>query len=459
MVEWLSSTTVDELITKSRLKSLKTELEALEAADLVETIEAVGAAKGLIVLRLLPPAKAAEVFTELTHSLRDELLEALTSEKLTELLQSMAPDDRTRIFEEMPGEAVQRLVNLLEPADRRTALALLGFPEGSVGRLMTPNYIMVRPDFTVRQALDHVRSRYVLAETANDLYVVDESGVLIDDILLGAVVAAPPGQRVRDVMDYRFVALQANQDQEEAVALFRRHYRSALPVVDSGGKLIGIVTLDDILAVSEREATEDFQKVGGLEALNEPYLATGFWTLIRKRGGWLLVLFLSEMLTASAMGRFEDEIAKAVVLALFVPLIISSGGNSGSQAASLIIRALAIGEVRTRDWWMVMRRELLSGLVLGIALGLVGFSRIALWSQFSNVYGPHWVLVATTIFVSLIGVVMWGTLSGSMLPLALKRIGLDPAVSSAPFVATLVDVTGIFIYFEVAMLVLKGTLL
>ena len=291
------------------------------------------------------------------------------------------------------------------------------------------------------------------------VYVVDEAGMLVDDIRMRGFLLAPLSAHVSDLMDNRYDALKATNDHQTAVNLFRRTGLFALPVTDTDGVLIGIVTIDDVLEVAETEATRDIQKIGGSEALDEPYMEISFARMVRKRAGWLIILFLSEMLTATAMGFFEDEIARAVVLALFVPLIISSGGNSGSQAATLVIRAMALGEVRLRDWWRVMRREVFSGLVLGGVLGLIGFLRITVWSAFSDIYGEHWLLVAMTIGISLVGIVLWGTLSGSMLPLLLRRVGLDPATSSAPFVATLVDVTGLIIYFSVAMLILRGTLL
>ena len=307
--------------------------------------------------------------------------------------------------------------------------------------------------------LDYVRAHGEDSETLNVIYVVDDQGLLVDDIRIREFLLAPLESRVADLMDRRFVALKATDDQEAAVAVFRQYDRTALPVTDTAGMLIGIVTIDDVLDVAEATATREIQRIGGSEALDEPYISIAFWRMIRKRAGWLTALFLGEMLTATAMGAFEEEISKAVVLALFVPLIISSGGNSGSQAATLVIRALALGEVGVRDWWRVMRREILAGLSLGAILGSIGFLRITLWSAFSDIYGPHWLLVAITVAVSLVGVVLWGTLSGSLLPFALKRLGFDPAASSAPFVATLVDVTGLVIYFSVALVVLRGTLL
>jgi magnesium transporter len=283
--------------------------------------------------------------------------------------------------------------------------------------------------------------------------------MLIDDIPLREFLLTDPANSVKSLMDNRFVALKATDNQETAVQVFRAKDRTALPVTDSAGVLIGIVTIDDVLDVAEQEATEDIQRFGGSEALNEPYMKIAFGRMVQKRAGWLTALFLGEMLTATAMGFFEKEIAKAVVLALFVPLIISSGGNSGSQASTLVIRALALGEVTLRDWWRVMRREIGAGLALGAILGTIGFLRITVWSQFSTMYGEHWMLVALTVSLALVGVVLWGTLVGSLLPFGLRRLGFDPATSSAPFVATLVDVTGLVIYFTVGIIVLRGTVL
>jgi magnesium transporter len=324
---------------------------------------------------------------------------------------------------------------------------------------MTPHYIAVRPYWTVQEVLDYVRRHGQDSETLNLVYVVDEHGVLIDDIRMRRFLLADPRRRVSDLIDNRFTALKATDDRQTAVNVFRQADLAALPVTYSEGALIGIVTSDDILDVAEELATEDIQMIGGSEALDEPYMRIAFHRMIRKRAGWLVILFLGEMLTATAMGFFEKEIERAIVLALFVPLIISSGGNSGSQAATLVIRALALGEVRLRDWWRIMRREIFSGLALGAILGSIGFLRIAVWSAFFDLYGPHWLLVAITVGVALIGVVLWGTLSGSMLPLVLRKLGFDPAASSAPFVATLVDVTGLVIYFSVAAVILRGTLL
>jgi magnesium transporter len=291
------------------------------------------------------------------------------------------------------------------------------------------------------------------------IYVIDKDNRLVDDLRIRQILLASPRTKVADLMDSRFTALRANDHREKAIEEFKDTDLLALPVTDSDGVLIGVVTVDDILDVAEEEATEDIQKIGGTEALDEPYLKVGVPTMVRKRATWLIILFVSEMLTATAMARYENEIAKAVILSVFVPLVISSGGNSGSQASTLIIRAMALGDVHVRDWWRVMSREIVSGLALGTILGVIGFIRIATWATIFHSYGAHWPLLGLTVGVALVGIVLWGTLAGSMLPLLLRRIGLDPATSSAPFVATLVDVSGLIIYFTTAGLILRGTLL
>ncbi|HST52750.1 MAG TPA: magnesium transporter [Pyrinomonadaceae bacterium] len=438
---------------------LRESFQKLPPSEIANLICRVHSDDQALMFRVLPRDLAAKTFEYLPHSEQEELIKSMGHDEVSSILNSMADDDRTTLLEELPGAVTKQLLELLSEDERASALKLLGYPEGSVGRLMTPHYIAVRPAWTVREVLDYVREHGRDSETLNMVYVVDEDGLLVDDIRMRAFLLAPPEGRVSELMDNRFDALKATDDSQTAINLFRRTGLFALPVTDTTGVLIGIVTIDDVLEVAETEATRDIQKIGGSEALDEPYMEITLARMIRKRAGWLIILFLSEMLTATAMGFFEDEIAKAVVLALFVPLIISSGGNSGSQAATLVIRAMALGEVRLRDWWRVMRREVFSGLALGGILGSIGFLRITIWSAFTNLYGPHWLLVAATIGISLVGIVLWGTLSGSMLPLLLRRVGLDPATSSAPFVATLVDVTGLIIYFSVAMLILRGTLL
>jgi magnesium transporter len=429
------------------------------ASDLAETLADLSLEDRVLVFRILPRKEAAETFAYLSPDAQNTLLKAMASEEAAALLNNMAPDDRTMFLEELPAEVTRQLLALLTPEERAVAVRLLGYPEGSIGRLMTPHYIAVREEWTIAEVLDYVRVHGRDSETLNVIYVVDDTGRLIDDIRIREVLLTAPSNTVKNLMDRRWVALKATDDQETAVRVFRAEDRTALPVTDSGGVLIGIVTVDDVLDVAEAEATEDIQRVGGSEALDEPYMQIAFRRMIQKRAGWLTALFLGEMLTATAMGAFEKEIEKAVVLALFVPLIISSGGNSGSQASTLVIRALALGEVTLGDWWRVMRREIGAGLALGGILGTIGFFRITVWSAFSTIYGEHWLLVALTVALSLVGVVLWGTLTGSLLPFLLRRLGFDPAASSAPFVATLVDVTGLVIYFSVGIVLLRGTLL
>jgi magnesium transporter len=427
--------------------------------DLADLMEPLSVDKQAVVFRLLPRAEAANVFSYLPLERQEELLKALAHEDVVNILNGMSDDDRTELLEELPANVTRQLLNSLSAEERRLASQFLGYPENSVGRLMTPHFVRVKPHWTVGQALDHIRRYGMDSETMSMIYVIDESGKLIDDLRIRRFLLASPETLVSDLMDSRFVSLKATDDQEVAVEAFKEADLNALPVTDSQGVLIGIVTGDDIFDVAEEEATEDIQKIGGTEALDEPYMEITIPSMVRKRATWLVVLFLSEMLTATAMGRFESEIAKAVVLSIFVPLVISSGGNSGSQASTLIIRAMALGEVTLKDWWRVMRREILSGLALGAVLGIIGFIRISTWALAFHAYGEHWLLLALTVGIALIGIVLWGTLSGSMLPFLLRRVGLDPATSSAPFVATLVDVSGLIIYFTVAAIILRGTLL
>ena len=456
-------TTADKLqvlLAQRDFLGLKSLLHTIAAPDLAHLIGGRPEQELLILFRLLPQPQATRVFEYLAPPAQNQLLSHLVPEQLTTILNHMAPDDRTGLFERLPAEFVRAQVERLAPAQRRITLELLGFPHDSVGRLMTPDYIALHEDWTMDQVFDYIRQHGASAETVTTLYVVDEQGKLIDDLHIREFLVAPRTAHVRDIMDRRFVCLSALQSQDKALADFRRHQRQALPVTDAHGGLLGIVTLDDIVALRETEDTKDMQKLGGSEALDEPYLQIPLLKMVKKRAGWLVVLFLGEMFTATAMGFFEGEIEKAVVLALFVPLVISSGGNAGSQATSLIIRAMSLGEVTIGRWWQVMRRELLAGLALGVILGIVGSIRIALWQGLHlRDYGPHWVPLALAVGFALVGIVLWGSLAGSMLPLLLKKIGFDPATSSAPFVATLVDVTGLVIYFTVAYAFLHGTLL
>ncbi|TFF35902.1 magnesium transporter [Mucilaginibacter psychrotolerans] len=449
---------VELLLEQENAAQLQDYLNNLNISDVEELIGEIPE-HGPKIIATLSLNRAVNVFRILDFPTQERIIKKLTGQKVGEILNALPPDDRTSFFAELHGDAVKNLILHLSPEDRKEALSLLGYEEESVGRLMTPDYVAVKKTWDVTRVLSHIRRYGKNSETIDVIYVIDENGVLLDDIRIREILLVKPETKVSDLMDGRLIALSASDPQEEAINVFRMNNRTALPVTDAEGILLGIVTVDDILWIANEEYTEDIQKIGGTEALDEPYLDINLFLLVKKRVGWLVILFLGEMLTATAMGFFEHAIEKAVVLALFIPLIISSGGNSGSQASTLIIQAMALGEVTIADWWRVMRREILSGLMLGITLGVIGFFRIAAFSLFSTMYGPHWILVGATIGFSLVGVVLWGSLAGSMLPLLLKKLGADPATSSAPFVATLVDVTGLIIYFTVAVLFMKGVLL
>jgi len=434
----------------------------LPAADLADLVNELTLHEAATVTTLLPVPRAIEVFDQPTLRRRGAIMEELDPGRAAQILEGLSADERTDIVRQMQDHARRRCMPKMSPAGQAEVERLLRYPPRTAGAIMTTEFVRLDPTMKVGEALRHIRSVAREKESIYACYVMEpDTGKLLGAVSLRNLVMAELEQPVTEVMTRKPVTVNALDDQEGVAAKIAKYNLLAIPVIEQDGGVVGFVTVDDVIDVMIQEGTEDALKMGAVEpgALDEPYIATPFWSLIRKRAGWLIILFLSEMLTATAMGRFEDEISRAVVLALFVPLIISSGGNSGSQAASLIIRALAVGELTIRDWWRVMRREVLAGLVLGSILGFVGFLRITLWSLVSPLYGPHWPLVAITIWLSLIGVVLWGTLSGSLLPIVLKRAGLDPAVSSAPFVATLVDVTGIIIYFSVAAVIMRGTLL
>jgi magnesium transporter len=410
--------------------------------------------------RLLDRYEAADFFAALDPPSQLQLLERLQRSERQLWLRSLAPDDAADLLQELPVEQRGAFLELLDESTARECSALLAYAEDAAGGLMSPRFARVRPDMRVDEAIRYLQrqSRGGL-ETIYYAYVLDPNQVLLGVCSFRQLFAAAPDKLVREVMEAEPISVREELDQEKVAELMRRYGFLALPVVDAEGRMKGIVTLDDIVHVVAEEATEDAQKYGGMEALDAPYLETRFFSMIRKRAGWLAILFVGEMLTASAMAVFENEIARAVVLALFVPLIISSGGNSGSQASTLIIRAMALGEVRLRDWWRIVRRELAAGVVLGTFLASIGVVRITIWQALFKSYGAHPGLIALTVGLSLIGIVTWGTLAGSMLPFVLRRLGFDPASASAPFVATLVDVCGLLIYFSVARIVLGGTLL
>lgn len=428
--------------------------------DVAELIEEYPEQEDLIISSL-SIQRAVSVFKILDFPIQERLIESLPRDKVREIINELPPDDRTAFLGELPGNIVKDLLKLLRPEELKITLSLLGYPENSVGRLMTPDYIDIEPEWTVQQALDHIRENGKDSETIDVIYVVDERGKLLDDLRIREFLLVSPHTKISEIVDGRFTSLKVTESQEEAINVFRKENRVALPVTDDQDTLLGIVTFDDVMWVANEEYTEDIQKIGGTEALEEPYLEIKLFRLLRKRGSVLIVLFISEMLTATAMQYYQDSgiFIKFADLILFIPLILSCGGNSGSQASTLIIRAMALGEVTLKDWWRVMRREIQSGFLLGLLLGIIGFIRISLW-QVLHIYnyGTHWMLMATTIFFALIGVILWGSFMGSMLPLILKKIRIDPATSSAPFVATMVDVTGIIIYCSVAGIVLQSIL-
>jgi len=450
---------IESLIAERKLSILKEILSDWTPADIADLIIDLPEQDKVIVFRVLSVDLATDTFEHLEFETQEELLKAMGNEEVATILNDMSPDDRTALLEELPGTSAKRLIQLLSADERKIAQTLLGYPENSVGRLMTPDYIALKQNWTVSETLEYIRKFGADSETLNVMYVIDEKGKLIDDIKIREIILSALDKYISDLMDENFIALNVHDDQENAVEVFKKYDRVVLPVVDNHGILIGIVTVDDVFDVAEEEATEDIQKIAGVTALEEPFHTIPLLSLMKKRVVWLTLLFIAQILTAVAMGFFENEISKAVVLSLFIPLVISSGGNSGSQAATLVIRAMAIGEIALSDWWLIMKREILSGLMLGGILGAIGFFQVAILANVFNVISSYWVLIAITVCFSLIGIVLWGTISGSMLPFILKKLGADPATSSAPLIATLCDVTGLIIYFSIAMLVLSGTLL
>lgn len=437
-----------------------TQIGTLGADELRDAWPALAAEDRVEGFKLLAPGEAEDFFLGLDALDVAELILALPAVERQLWMRQLDPDDAADVLQAVVDDERDALFRLLDDTSRKEVSALLAYAEDDAGGLMSPRYVRLRPDMSVDEAISYLRRQArERVETIYYIYVLDTDQRLLGVVSFRDLFAAQPDKRVRDVMTIDVISAAADMDQESLSNLFAHHDLMAVPVVDAAGRMQGIVTVDDIVDVVREEATEDIQKIGGTEALDAPYLQVSLGEMIRKRAGWLSVLFVGELLTASAMTRFEDEIARAVVLALFIPLIISSGGNTGSQASTLVIRAMAVGEVRLRDWWRVARRELVVGLALGTVLGLLGTLRIVFWPGRDEVYGEHYLLIAATVAFSLVGIVLWGALSGSMLPFLLRRIGLDPASASAPFVATLVDVTGIVLYFSVATLFLRGTLL
>ncbi len=432
----------------------------IHPSEVAKLFSSIPTTKAIDAFKSFQTEQEVDVFPYLDNQLQKRIIQTLTQARASYILNALNSDDRTIFFSTLNGVELSNFLEILNDSNRASLHKALGYSDKSVARIINTEFATIESGMTIASAMVHLRNNHKDTETANVIYVVDKEGKLIDDIPVRRFVLNDPQKKVEDILDGYCTSLKITDSKEDAVQKFKEYDRVVLPVTNDEHVLLGVVTIDDVMDVQEQRDTAEIQKFGGIEELDYPYVKTPFFSLLKKRAGWLVVLFLGEMLTATAMGYFDGEIQKAVVLALFVPLIISSGGNSGSQAATLIIRAMALKELTLKDWWYVMRREILSGLSLGIILGTIGFIRIAVWQNFHWYdYGIHWLLIAITIFFSLIGIVMWGTLSGSMVPMILKKCGVDPATSSAPFVATLVDVTGLVIYFSIAAIFLKGTLL
>ncbi|MBD8348228.1 magnesium transporter [Dysgonomonas sp. HGC4] len=447
------------LIKSGDKKKLRIYLDSLNISIIEDLIDELPDYAPLII-DTMSANRAINVFRILDVPTQERVIKKLPKLKVSEIMRGLPPDDQTAFLGELKDEELSlQLLSLLSPEDKKEVSTLLAYPEDSVGRLMTPDYLAINKNFTVQETLDTIRLRGKNSETIDVIYVLDDHGVLLDDLRIRDLLLVDPHTPIADLMDDRLISLNAEDPQEEAIKVFKMNNRVALPVIAPDKTLLGIVTIDDVLWLADEEYSEDMQRFGASGTLDEPYLDVPLYKLVWKRAGWLIVLFIGELLTASVMQYYEDQLAKVIVLAMFLPLMISSGGNSGSQASTLIIQAMAVGDVRLSHWWRVFRREIISGLSLGIILGVIGFIRIYVWHFiFPHLYGDHWIMVASTVSLSLVGIVLWGSLIGSMLPFILRRLGADPATSSAPFVATIVDVTGLIIYLTIASIIFGSVL-
>ncbi|MBO6620861.1 MAG: magnesium transporter [Balneola sp.] len=450
----------EELIQAKDWVALKDVLADVPAADIADLLVELEGDVAVVIFRLLKKPLAADVFSALPSGKGVELLELFNRQQLSDVMVNLEPDEQVSLMEELPGHLTQRVMNSMNLEDQKQVKKLLGYPEESVGRLMTPRYVRVKTDWTIERSMKHIRKYAEVAETLNRIYVVDDKEYLIDDLRLTELILADPEETIETLMDRSFETLMAYEDQEEAVKMFAKYDRAALPVVDTDGILVGIVTVDDVIDVAEEEATEDMQKMAGMDALDDYYSQTSVGKLVKKRITWLIVLFVGQILTALTMSGYEEVLQKIVLLSYFVPLLIASGGNSGSQAATLIIRALATDDIKSDGWKMVLKKEGSSGLMLGTILGVLGFATLIVWGLIDgDPMNMELVLKASVVASSLLLIVVFGNVIGAMLPFILSKVGLDPAVSSAPFVATIVDVSGIIIYFSIAVFLLSGILL
>ena len=460
MLVQLIKTEFEELIQAKDWVALKDVLADVPAADIADLLVELEGDVAVVIFRLLKKPLAADVFSALPSGKGVELLELFNRQQLSDVMVNLEPDEQVSLMEELPGHLTQRVMNSMNLEDQKQVKKLLGYPEESVGRLMTPRYVRVKTDWTIERSMKHIRKYAEVAETLNRIYVVDDKEYLIDDLRLTELILADPEETIETLMDRSFETLMAYEDQEEAVKMFAKYDRAALPVVDTDGILVGIVTVDDVIDVAEEEATEDMQKMAGMDALDDYYSQTSVGKLVKKRITWLIVLFVGQILTALTMSGYEEVLQKIVLLSYFVPLLIASGGNSGSQAATLIIRALATDDIKSDGWKMVLKKEGSSGLMLGTILGVLGFATLIVWGLIDgDPMNMELVLKASVVASSLLLIVVFGNVIGAMLPFILSKVGLDPAVSSAPFVATIVDVSGIIIYFSIAVFLLSGILL
>jgi magnesium transporter len=440
---------------------VETQLKELYPPDIAEIFNKLQLEQVKFLYNYLDEQIAADVLVELEEDVREEILSSLTSKEIAEqLIDNMDSDDAADVIAELPDEKQDEVLSHMEDSEQANDIVeLLNYDENTAGGLMATELVRVHVNSSAIECVREIRAQADVVENIYAIYVVDDDERLVGLLSLKKLVISPTRSRIADIYDPKVISVKTNTDAEEVANIMDKYNLVVLPVVNALGRLVGRITVDDVVDVRREEETEDLQKMAAMEALEEPYMNMSIFGILKKRAGWLIILFLGETLTATAMSYFENEIAKAVILALFIPLIISSGGNTGSQASTLVIRALALGEVTVRDWWRIIRREIKVGLILGVILGVIGFLRVAIWAQFINLYGPHWLNIAFTVGFSLIGVVLWGNTIGSLFPLILKRVGLDPAVSSAPFVATLVDITGVIIYFTVASMLLSTLLL
>ncbi|MBN8703378.1 MAG: magnesium transporter [Bacteroidetes bacterium] len=450
-----------EAIHANDIAFVESQIKVLHPADIAEVFNELSIDEAKFLYKHLEEEEAGKVLIEMDEDVREKFLAELTSKEIAEqFLDNMSSDDAADVIGELPDAKQDEVLALMEDAEQASDIVdLLNYDENTAGGLMATELIRVNVNKNILECVREIRKQADGIENMYAVYVVDDEDKLLGLLSLKKLLITPLRTKVKDILNPEIISVKTNTDAEEAAKIMEKYNLVVLPVVDGLGRLVGRITIDDVVDIIREEETEDVQKMAGMEALDEPYNSISVWGMLKKRGGWLVILFLGESLTATAMSFFEDAIAKVVVLALFVPLIISSGGNTGSQASTLVIRALALGQVSIRDWWTIIRKELKVGALLGISLGLIGFLRVAVWSAFVDDFGPHWMYIGLTVGISLVGVVLWGNIVGSVFPLLLKRMGLDPAVSSAPFVATLVDITGLIIYFSVASSILAGTLL